>query len=125
MALTNAFRDYVASIVTGDVVNKYDTTNGYLSVGDSATAFANTQTDLQAASNKLRSLCTSISDNGAGVITAVTTYTGGQANYAWQEFGLFNNSTGGTMMQRVVSAQGTKTAGQSWQLTETVTISVP
>lgn len=124
MALTNAFRDFLGEKVTGGTGALYDATTGYLGVGDSTTAFAASQTDLVAATNKLRKQCSSCSDNGSGVITAVTSFGSAEANYAWQEFALFNASSAGTMMQRVVSAQGTKTAGQVWQLTETITISV-
>lgn len=125
MGFTNTFRDYVGEKVTGGTGALYDTTTGYLGVGDSATAFAITQADLVAASNKLKKLATSLSDNGSGVITAVATFASGDANFAWNEMGTFNGGPAfgtGTMMQRVVSAQGTKTTGQSWQLTLTITI---
>ena len=124
MALVNAFRDYIGEKVTGGTGALWDTATGYLGVGDSSTAFAATQTDLQAATNKLRKLMTSGSDNGAGVLTFVTTFASGEANFAWAEFASFNASTAGTMMQRVVSSQGTKTSGQTWTLTLTVTLSV-
>jgi len=127
MALVNAFRDYLGDYLTGSTLNKWDTTNGYLGVGDSSTAFAATQTDLQAATNKLKKLMTSSSDNGSGVLTFIATFSSGEGNFAWNEFGAFNGGAAfgtGTMMQRVVSSQGTKTAGQVWTLTLTVTLSV-
>jgi hypothetical protein len=124
MPLTNAFRDYLGEKITGGTGNLWDTTNGYIGVGDSSTAFAASQTDLVAATNKLRKLMTSGSDNGSGVLTFVTSFGSAEGNYAWAEFGSFNASSGGTMLQRVVSAQGTKTAGQTWTLTLTVTLSV-
>src|SRR5919106_6339811 len=125
MGLTTAFRDYVCTKVTAGTGNNYDPTNGYLSVGDSTTAFASSQTELQAATNRTRQQCSSLSASG-NVITAVATFGSGAANHSWQEFGLFNAAgtggppvTGGTMMQRVASHQGTKASG-SWQLTLTV-----
>ena len=53
IALTNAYRDYVAALTlaTGTFFNN---ANSLIGVGDSMTAFAASQTDLQAASNKLR-----------------------------------------------------------------------
>jgi len=131
MGLTNAGRDVICDLIIGAAVNKYDTTNGHLSVGDSTTAFANTQTELQAVTNRTRKQLTS-STRSTNVISFVTTYASGDANYSWQEFGTFNAVgsggppvTGGTMLHRVVSNQGTKVAGQSWQLTMALTITVP
>ncbi len=47
----------------------------------------------------------------------------GDANQAWNEFGVMNASTGEQLLNRLVSTQGTKTAGQVWQLTFTITLS--
>jgi len=46
-----------------------------------------------------------------------------EANYAWEEFASFNASSSGTMFNRKTSSQGTKSSGQTWRLTMTVTIS--
>lgn len=121
MPLTNAGRDIIASFITG-AGTFYNSTNARLGVGDSTTAFVNSQTDLQAATNKLRKLVDSAPSVLNNVITFVATFASGDANFSWQEFGLFNASSGGTMLTRVVSNQGTKVSGQSWQLTYTQTI---
>ena len=47
----------------------------------------------------------------------------GDANQAWNEFGVMNASTGEQLLNRLVSAQGTKTVGQVWQLTFDITLS--
>ena len=46
----------------------------------------------------------------------------GDANFAWNEWGVFNASSSGTMLNRKVESLGTKTSAQSWQLTVTLTI---
>jgi hypothetical protein len=64
------------------------------------------------------------------------TYTGAIANFLWTEFGADDDAVDGSgfavtsysagvigMMDRLVSAQGTKVAGQTWILTLTVTLS--
>lgn len=131
MGLTNAGRDAICGLIIADGTTSYAQANAYLSVGDSTTAFANTQTELQAVTNRTRKNATSAS-RATNVLTFVTTYASADANYSWQEFGTFNAVgaggppvTGGTMLHRVVSNQGTKVAGQSWQLTMTLTITVP
>jgi len=126
MPLTNAGRDYIATAINGEAVTAYNNANAYLGVGDSTTAFAATQTDLQAATNKLRkAMDATYPQRSANVITYRSTFGGTDANFAWQEFGLFNASSGGTMLNRKVSAQGTKTSGQLWELTMVNTINNP
>jgi len=51
------------------------------------------------------------------------TYGSAEANQVWAEFGVLNNTTAGDLMNRKVSAQGTKTAGQTWELTLEITLS--
>jgi hypothetical protein len=46
------------------------------------------------------------------------------ANQAWKEFTVSNsNSNSGTNLNRKVSDQGTKTAGQTWTLDLAITLS--
>lgn len=123
MSLTNAFRDLVCAKVVGTASNAFDTTTGYIGVGDSSTAFAASQTDLQASTNKLRKVCTTASATG-NVWTFATTFATGDANFAWAEWGVFNGSSAQTMMNRKVESLGTKTSAQTWTLTATITLSV-
>ena len=103
--------------------------NAYIGVGDSTTAEAATQTDLVAATNKLRKamdatypLHTDATTSGAATITFRSTYATTDANYAWQEWGIFNGSSGGRMLNRKVVSLGTKTSASSWQFTVTITL---
>ena len=104
--------------------------NAYLGVGDSTTAAAATQTDLQAATNKLRKAMdatypshTDATTSGAATITFRSTFATTDANFAWQEWGLFNGSSGGRMLNRKVTSLGTKTSAASWVFTVTITLS--
>lgn len=51
------------------------------------------------------------------------TYGSGDANQAWEEFGVLNTITTGKLMNRKLSSQGTKTVGQTWELTLEITLS--
>jgi hypothetical protein len=95
--------------------------NLYLGVGDSSTAFAIGQTDLQAVTNKLRKQATA--SEASGVVTATATWGTSEGNFEWYEWGTFNASSGGTMLQRKVESPslGTKTSAQVWTLTATLT----
>lgn len=123
MPLTNAYRDLLASLSVGAGGTAFNNANAYIGVGDSTTAHAYTQTDLQAATNKLRkAMDATYPQLATNVMTFRATFSTAEANFAWQEWGVFNASTGGTMMQRKVESLGTKTSSQSWQFTVTLTL---
>lgn len=114
------------SLVAGTGGVKFDNANAYLGVGDSATAAAASQTGLQAATNKLyKAMMTSFPTYGTSQQAAWKSSFGStEANYAWNEMSVANgNSDASDNLNRVVSAQGTKTAGQTWELTLTITLS--
>lgn len=124
IALTNAYRDYVAAISTA-TGTFFNNANSYIGVGDSTTAFAATQTDLVAATNKFRkAMDATYPQVAANVITFRSTFATADANFAWQEWGVFNAASAGVMMNRKVESLGTKTSAQSWQLTVTITLAV-
>lgn len=125
MPLTNAYRDFLASLSAGAGGTAFNNANSYIGVGDSTTAHAFAQTDLQAATNKLRkAMDATYPQVAANVLTFRSTFGTGDANFAWQEWGVFNAAAAGTMMNRKVESLGTKTSSQSWQLTVTVTLAV-
>ena len=104
--------------------------NAYIGVGDSSTAAAATQTDLQAASNKLRKAMdatypthTDGTTSGAATITFRSTFGSSDANFAWAEWAVFNGSSGGRMLNRKVESLGTKASGSTWTLQITITLS--
>ena len=114
---------HAATIIGDGSITTLASGNAYLGVGDSSTAFSASQTDLQAATNKLRKLCTTVS-RASGVLTFVCTYSTAEANWAWEEVGCFNAASGATsMVARKVQSLGTKTSASSWQLTYTATVS--
>lgn len=105
-------------------------TNAHIGVGDntgaSASVAAATQTDLQGDSKfrKVANVTHTDSPNasGAASVTFVSTFETTEANYAWNEWGIFNASTAGRMLNRKVEGLGTKTSAATWQLTITLTL---
>lgn len=124
MALTTAGRDFIAQAIINDGSPTFFTNaNAHTGVGDSTTAFSAAHTDLQAASNKLRkAMDATYPTRSTNVLTFRSTYATGDANFAWQEWGVFNASSSGTMLSRKVESLGTKTSAQSWQLTAALTV---
>lgn len=106
----------------GAAVTPFNNANAHIGVGDSTTAHAVGQTDLQAATNKVRKAMDATYPTGAtNVLTFRSTFGTGDANFTWNEWGVFNSATGGTMLNRKVEALGAKTNTQTWQFTVTLT----
>lgn len=98
-------------------------TSPFLGVGDSTNAFAQSQTDLQAATNKFRKgMDGTYPTRSSGTLTFRSTFGTGEANFPWNEWGVFDAGAAGTMYSRKQEALGTKTSAQTWQLTATITL---
>jgi hypothetical protein len=122
MGLTNTGAIEIARCAMNDSATFLNSTNSHLGVGSSNTAFAAAQTDLQAASDKLRkAMEASYPSRSNGAITFRSLFGTSEANFAWNEWGTFNAAASGVMWQRKVESLGTKTNTQSWQLTATLT----
>lgn len=123
--ITTAGCSAIAVYITGNVaaINTFNSTNAYLGVGSASTAFAASQTDLQEATNKNRNAMQAgyptVSNQS---MTFRSLWSASSANFRWNEIGVFNNSTGGTMLCRDVQELGLKPNTQSWELTFVVTV---
>ena len=124
MPLTNAYRDYVAAATVGVAQTAFNTANAHIGVGNGTTAFAATQTDLVGASKFRKVMDATYPTRSANVMVFRATFATGEANFAWAEWGIFNASTSGTMMTRVVQDNGTKASTETKQFTITITLTV-
>lgn len=123
MALTTVGRNFIATAIIESTPTYFNNANSYIGVGTSTADFAVAQTDLQATSTgKLRvameATYPSLSTNA---ISFQASYGDTEANFAWNEWAVFNNSTGGTMINRKVESLGTKSSG-TWVLTSTLSV---
>lgn len=115
----------------------FSNANSYIGVGDNANAdvtAAAADTDLATAgANKLKKGMDASYplNNGSQGIDFRATFTTGEANFKWLEWGVFNGGTAfatGTMLNHKgytnsSGGLGTKTSAASWTLTVTLTIS--
>jgi len=133
MALVNAGRDYIAAAIVGNdtgtagqALTTFNNANAALGVGNGTTAFAVGQTDLQGASKTRKAMLATFPSVAANVITFKSTFGTADANYAWEEVGVFNSATLaiGSMLSRNVATLMTKTAAVSVDLTHTLTLAV-
>lgn len=122
MASTDKGVIAAASLFCGDgAVNAFNLTNARLGVGDSSTAFSAAQTDLQAATNKLRKGLDSAPARTNNNVDYTATFSTSEANFAWNELALFNSASGDYMAtRRTLTGFGTKTSAEAWTITVTV-----
>ena len=108
------------TLLTGGGGTAFNAANAYLGVGDSNTAAVIGQTDLVAGANKTRAgMVATYPQVATNTVTFRSDFAA--ANYVWAEWGTFNASSAGTMLNRKVEALGTKASG-TWTLTVTITI---
>lgn len=120
------------SATAGQELTYFNNAQAAIGVGDSSTAAADTQTALQAATNRLYKAMDatypqhtdSDSAGAAKSITFRSTFATTDANYVWNEWGVFNSATHNTgrMLNRKVENLGTKTSAASWVLTITLSL---
>lgn len=125
--LANVGINELWKLVCGGTATAFSNANAYLGVGDSNTAFAASQTDLQAVTNKTyKAMDTSYPTYGTSQkSTFKSTFGSADANYAWEEVATFNGNNPPTanMLNRKVQSLGTKASGTTWELTCEITIS--
>lgn len=117
----------------GQSLTYFNNAQAAIGVGDSSTSPVATQTNLVAATNKLRVAMSSTYPThtdgvvvGSSTITFQGSFSTGQANYAWNEVALFNSTTDavGRMLNRLAPGGGfgTKASG-TWTMAIAITLS--
>lgn len=123
----------IATVLTNQTAaNAWGNTNAYLGVGDSSTAEAATQTELQAATNRFyKVMNATYPSRSSQTVSFQADFTTTEANYVWAEWSIAAGATtasgagfttGTTNLNRKVAALGTKASG-TWTLTATMAFS--
>ncbi len=123
MGLTTAGRNLIAKMLfgTGASGDWFNSGNARIGVGNSATAFNASNTDLIGGSKLRKGMVTSYPTLSTNALTFRSSFGTSEANFIWAEWGVFNSASGATMLNRKVEALGTKTGG-TWVLTVTLTV---
>lgn len=121
MGLANAGLSWFINRLHGGGL-PYNTTNTWVGIGNGTTAFTSTQIDLVGPTTFWKNP-SSVTISG-NVITVKVTFTGSEANFAWQEWGTAYRVGGATnsLMNRVKKDNGVKASGQVWEMTITLTL---
>lgn len=106
------------NLLVGNAETNFGNANAWIGVGDSATAASATDTGLIATTNELyKGMEATYPQISGQVTTWRSVYGSSEANFAWNEFTVANgNSDAADNLNRLVSAQGTKTSGQTWTI---------
>lgn len=97
---------------------QYANANAYLGVGTDNTAATASDTALgaNAVYKAMDTGYPAISGANNQTCTWQATYGSSDANQAWEEFAVFTSVAGANMLNHLISSQGTKSSGQTWQL---------
>lgn len=126
MALTLAGAEFLAQAAVGQGV-PFNNANAYLGVGNAPDSVAGTSpayTDLMGGSKVRKPMDTGYPVVNGPTITFKSTFPPSDANFAWNEWGIFNAASGGVMLSRVSESNGTKQDNQTWVLEVSITFSI-
>ena len=101
-------------LVAGASANHFDNTHATIGVGNSTTAAAAAQTDLQGASKTYKGMEATYPLHTTQAITFKSVFGNAEANYAWNEW-VVKQSTSSICLNRKVESMGTKASG-SWAI---------
>lgn len=114
----------------GGTITSFAEANAAIGVGNSTAAEDPTHTNLQGTSKFRKAVDLTYPQHTDGTalvnsqVTFRSTFEPDDANFAWDEWGIFNSDVdaAGTMLNRKVENLGTKTSGFTWRLTLVVSI---
>ena len=108
----------------GESFTAFSNANAHIGVGNGTTAFRAAHTDLQGASKARKAMDATYPQRSGLALTFRSTFGSGDANFAWEEFAIFNASSANDMFSRKVENHGTKASGDTWVFTVTHTSSL-
>lgn len=120
--LKNLVVDTGLNFIVNRMKDATATVMSHMTLGTGTTAAASSDTTLETEISGARVALTSTTV-AANQITYVASFAAGVGTGAVTESGIFNNSTGGTMLCRTVFPVVNKQAGDSMTVTWTVTVS--
>lgn len=110
-------------MLIGETVNNFSQSTAYIGVGNGSTAFSAGHTTLQGTGGSILLKNVNITPVRSGqTLTFATTFTTGEANWTWYEWGIFNAPSSGDMLNRVLAINAAKNSAESWNLSVNITI---
>lgn len=122
MGLTKGGVEFIARQIVQPGTS-FDFDNAYIGVGNGTAIFEDTQTDLQGALRARHGMDAGYPIVTGSTIVLRTTFPTTEANFTWNEWGVFNAETGGVMLSRFVEYNSTKLSNQEWVMEVTLELS--
>ena len=122
MPLTNAGRNHLVALLTNTSTIHFDNANSHIVVGDGNAAFNASQTQLQGANTARKQVESGFPLVQDNQVKFKAIFDKTEANFAWNEWGLINQASGGTLLNRQVEYNGTKLNGQTWIMEVTIEV---
>jgi hypothetical protein len=115
------------NLLTGSGGQAYDATHSRIGVGDGVTAESSAQTDLQGTNKQWKLVDATYPTVSTATVTWKATFASAQGNFVWQEWAIDVGTVDGVtvtapMLNRKVQSMGTKSVGQTWALTVSISI---
>lgn len=123
MAITTEGVKLIAQTLIGNST-PLDSTHAYIGVGNGSSVFDASQVDLVGSIKIRKPMDVGYPNANLATVTFRSTFQPSEANFAWNEWGIFNAETGGVMLNRVVESNGTKQGNQTWVLEVAITFNV-
>lgn len=124
MPLTKSGRNFMAGATVGEETTLFDEANAHIGVGDGDNEFDETQTDLQGENTFREGMDEDFPVREDNELTFRATFGEEDANFVWNEWGVFNADDGGVMLNRLVEFNGEKQPGQTWIFQVTLEIRI-
>jgi hypothetical protein len=119
--LLNSGIDEIWDLVCGDSANHFNAAGAQIGVGDSSAAVSASQTDLQAATNKIyKGMDYGYPSSASQKVVFQASFGSSEANYTWNEW-VVKQSVSGKCLNRRMESLGTKTSG-TWILQVEITL---
>jgi hypothetical protein len=124
--LTNGIETLWKLFIGQSGVTPFNSSNAHVGVGDGTTAPSASQTGLTGTNKFFKVVDSGYPTVSGNTVTFQSTFSGTEANFTWNEFGVANGNnppTTGVLFNRATQSLGTKQSGQTWALRVTLSIS--
>ena len=123
MPLLNIGRDAMAGRIVGEET-AFDEANAHIAVGTGDDNFSAGHTDLQGSETFRKGMDSGYPQRTGNTMVFKSTFEGNEANFAWEEWGVANASSGGVLLNREVEYNSVKLEGQRWIFEVELTVQI-
>lgn len=122
--LVTAGVNLMFSVLTSQGGTVFSNANANIGVGNGTGTALAADTDLSGASKTRKGMRSGSfpSVPASEAVQFSSDFLSAEANYAWNEWGVFNAASAGTMLNHKYETLGTKASGGTWTLTVTISV---